>query len=468
MFGTCLLRRGAWVVAAALAVTGCQPRPAHEAAPVGEAGLSDTATAPAAPSSMGSEEAPLNEHAPELKIKKSAQVAIIGYHDFTTGRSTNPMVINIQKFRQQMQALKDARLDVISMNQYLAWRHGEHDIPDPSVMITIDDGWKSTHTLAMPVLKEFGYPFTIFLYRNFIGGGGRSLSPEEIRELISSGATVGSHSVSHPFPGEFKRRKKGPPEEYVAWLEREFVESRQFLEQLLGVKVNTFAYPGGYYTQEMAQKARGEWGYEALFTCNPVRTSWDTPIAEIGRFIIYGNDPSDRNFHAATGFHGAAEELGRQLLGGEIGDDGTPQPPLVVVKPGENETVTDRRPIIDVDLSRLQGIAPESVTMRLAGFGLVPAAYNPATRRLTYRPVEILRSPEVSVHVRLRRTGEEKDDMVSWKFFIDMTAHYLSPEETQAEAMPAAGEIPAAPAAAGSPAKADKGSTGRAPSAARH
>jgi hypothetical protein len=67
------------------------------------------------------EEAPLNAQAAELKIKKSAQVSLLCYHDFTIGKSNNPMVINIEHFRRQLQALRDARLPVISMDHYLAW-----------------------------------------------------------------------------------------------------------------------------------------------------------------------------------------------------------------------------------------------------------------------------------------------------------------------------------------------------------
>jgi hypothetical protein len=43
----------------------------------------------------------------------------------------------------------------------------------------------------------------------------------------------------------------------------------------------------------------------------------------------------------------------------------------------------------------------------------------------------VLRSPEVGVQVRLRRVGQEKDDIVSWKFFIDQKAYYF-PKSTAA------------------------------------
>jgi hypothetical protein len=54
----------------------------------------------------------------------------------------------------------------------------------------------------------------------------------------------------------------------------------------------------------------------------------------------------------------------------------------------------------------------------------VPAAYNPDTRQLTYRPISVLRQPEIGVQVRLRRLGQEKDDVVSWKFFVEQKAYY--------------------------------------------
>jgi len=428
------------VVAGGLAVAGCR-RPVVKSAAADTAvvaedeamGLPDAGDGPA-----GEETAALDAQADELKIKKSAQVSILCYHDFTTGKSNNPMVINIDHFRRHLQTLQDARLPVISMDHYLAWRRGEQDIPDPSIMITVDDGWKSTLTLAHPVLREFGYPYTLFLYKNYVDGGGRALTTAEINQLIADGVTIGSHSVSHPYPAEYRRRAKGSPAEFEAWLNAEFRDSKDFLESKFGIKVTTYAYPGGYYTPEMARRGTTDWGYEALFTVNPVRTSWDTPIAEIGRFIIFGNDDKDRNFKAATSFGGGMDTLGRQLLGGAPGEEGAAAAPQVVVSPAENETITDRRPMITVDLSQLPDVDPASVIMRMPGFGDVPSTYDPDTKRLTYRPISVLRQPEIGVHVRLRRIGETKDDVISWKFFIDQKAYYL-PKTAATTAAPAGG-----------------------------
>lgn len=418
-----------------LVLVACKPRPAVEGVTAAEDETAVEVVEPTAPADP--EEAALDKQAPELTINRSSQVSILCYHAFCEGPSPDDMTLNINRFRQQMQALKDAKLPVISMEHFLAWKRGERDIPDPSIMITMDDGWKSVYTLAAPVLREFGYPYTIFLYKNYVGGGGKALTVEEIRQLMKEGATIGSHSWSHPFPSVYRRKAKEPPEQYEAWLKQEYQGSREFLESTFGVKVTTFAYPGGYYTADIAKKSVEEWGYEALFTVNPVRVDWDTPMAELGRFVIMGRDESDRSFKAATNFGGG--ELGQQLLGRSGEANGTEEP-LVTVLPAENATITERRPVIEADLSKLEGVVPESVVMRIPGFGQVPAEYDPATGRVRYQPVAPLRSPDLTVHIRLRRQGQTKDDLISWKFFIDQKAHYLSllepekPVEAPAEA----------------------------------
>jgi peptidoglycan/xylan/chitin deacetylase (PgdA/CDA1 family) len=38
----------------------------------------------------------------------------------------------------------------------------------------MDDGWEGVYTYAYPVLKEYGFPFTIYLYKKYVNIGGRS------------------------------------------------------------------------------------------------------------------------------------------------------------------------------------------------------------------------------------------------------------------------------------------------------
>ncbi|MEN8714673.1 MAG: hypothetical protein ABF384_07175, partial [Verrucomicrobiales bacterium] len=82
-------------------------------------------------------------------VNKDARISILGYHDFTDGRSNNDMILNIDDFRSQMQAIEDADLPVISMREFLDWKQAKANVPAECVMIMIDDGWKATNTLAL-------------------------------------------------------------------------------------------------------------------------------------------------------------------------------------------------------------------------------------------------------------------------------------------------------------------------------
>lgn len=371
---------------------------------------------------------PLDPAVPELTINKSAQVAILGYHDFVKGKPGNQMQINIDRFRDQMQALKDARLPVIPMRDFLAWRRGEKDIPDPSIVITMDDGWKSVYLLAFPILKEFGYPFTAFLYKRFVNGGGRSMTTAELRELMASGGEIGCHSVSHPYKAKIDAMFRKSPELGEGFLRMEMKDSRQFLEDLLGVKVPTYAYPGGYFSpreQEIGKEA----AYEAMFTVNPAKVTWDTPADAIPRYIIIGTDTRDANFKRAISSRGTAEgELAKQLLGGN--DD---TEPLVTTNPLPDAQIASRRPLIEVDVSKLDGLDPATIEMKIAGFGKVPAVYDPAEKKISWLVQETLRGNECQVFVSFKRKSEPKPDLVSWRFYIDLLAHYLPDEPVKLE-----------------------------------
>ena len=365
---------------------------------------------------------------PELKINKAAQISILCYHDFVTTRAVSQMRIHTDHFRKQMQSIKDARLKVISLGDFVKWRRGEQDIPDSCLMITIDDGYNSVYHDAFPILKEFGYPFSIFLYKQYVNGGGRALTTAMVQEMLANGCELGSHSVSHPL--NIAKVGNRTPEEYEAFLVRELQDSKQFLEDMFMRPVPTYAHPGGTYTQHILELG-ASFGYEFMFSVNPAKVTWDSTPGLIPRYVVLGNDPNDRNFKAALSFRGISDgDLGRQLLGdNEAGGEA-----LVTTSPQPNATIASRRPLISIDISRLEGVDPASITMKLGGLGQVPCQFDSRTGRITYQVVEPLRSNEAHVHVSFQRAGNDKPDMVSWKFFVDLLAHYLPEPPTTVEA----------------------------------
>lgn len=411
-----------------LALTGCE-----KAAPVFDAFKEaldrEPAVEEAASIALEDIPPPPEPVAMEPVVNKEARVGILGYHDFTEGDSSNDMILNIDDFRRQMQAIKDAELPVISMRQFLDWKQGRADIPAESILITIDDGWKATHTLALDVFKEFGYPFTVFLYKNYVGVGGRSMTHEEIRELAANGGTISSHSVSHD---NMSSRRGRSSEAYDAWIREELQESYRFLEETFGdtgAVVKTFAYPYGIYNDRVVELAR-EFGYEACFTVNGKKTVWEEEDMEIGRWVVHGTTLA--NFEPAINFGGGkVTSSGRKLMSATKTEEGETAAPLVTVKPLDGAVIGNRLPLIEVDLSRLTALDVESISMRVSGFGKVPHEYDAATGTVRYQIPQRIRLEQCGVQVSFKHDGNTEYETIGWGFQIKRIADYLSSEFTE-------------------------------------
>lgn len=354
-------------------------------------------------------------------INKDARVAILGYHDFIEGKSTNDMKMDVLDFRDQMQAIKDAQIPVISMQQFLAWKRGEEDIPDECVMITIDDGWKATHTLAMPVLKEFEFPFTVFLYKKYVGVGGRSMTHDEIRDLQKNGGTVACHSVSHQ---DLRSKRGKSDEDYLEWVRSEFEDSMVFLEENFaasGEVIRTFAYPYGFYNETCVEIAT-ELGYEAAFTVNGKKTEWEVEDFEIGRYIVMGK--TGANFGSALSFGGPdGLATGRKLLNESRNEEGELEEALVVTRPAQGESITDRMPLIEVDVSKLENVKP--LAMRVSGIGTVPFEYDTEAKVIRYQVPQRLRTESNKVVVYFSHSGSSDSEAIAWNFKLDLLGDYL-------------------------------------------
>jgi peptidoglycan/xylan/chitin deacetylase (PgdA/CDA1 family) len=135
--------------------------------------------------------------------------------------------------------------------------------PDRKLLaITFDDGVRSVLTNAAPVLRHHGIPWVMFVVTGWADGAhptGHDLLLDwtEVAATQAAGATLGSHSVSHP---DFGGLAGGDAE-------RELADSRAALAARLGVDVTEFAIPLGQrrnWTPEAGRRARDA-GYEVVY-----------------------------------------------------------------------------------------------------------------------------------------------------------------------------------------------------------
>src|SRR5438270_879965 len=136
-------------------------------APVTSASPGVSAGAGASPAT---ETSPVASQPKKVAVDQTAQTIVYGYHRFVNQVRRPDTEITPQAFEQQMQELKNRGITVIPMQDFLAWKRGEKNIPPRSAVITFDDGWKSQYEVAWPIMKKFGYPFTMFIYTEGVRG----------------------------------------------------------------------------------------------------------------------------------------------------------------------------------------------------------------------------------------------------------------------------------------------------------
>jgi len=344
-----------------------------------------------------------------IPIDRSAQLVVIGYHRIVDKVRHPDTEITPADFEAQMQQIKDAGIGVISMKDFLAWRRGEKSIPPRSAIITLDDGWNSTYQAAWPILKKFGYPFTLFIYTDYVKGGpksgGGSLTWSQLAELRDAGADIESHTVSHR---DLRGRKnQRGTAEYEEWLWKELAGSKQQLEKELGISVKVLALPYGYHNEHVRDTALKA-GYEAIFTVEGQKITYATPLVSVGRYIVDSNKP--KIFAEAIRFDNALTNASGGPAVAHV------DPLAIKTEPPNGAKITEEFPLLKADLTPFGDIDPESVQMRISGFGLVPSEFDAASKTVSFRLKQNLQEKEYFVIVTMRAEGRRLETRWSFTF----------------------------------------------------
>jgi peptidoglycan/xylan/chitin deacetylase (PgdA/CDA1 family) len=330
-----------------------------------------------------------------VAVNKTASVIALCYHNIEDGSKMRALTISVAEFEKEMQAIKDNGFTVIPMQDFLAWRRGEKSLPNKSCIITIDDGWVSAYNNAWPILKKFNYPFTLFIYINYVGTGGKSMSWDQLAEMRDAGADIESHTYSHADlkkPGALvdKKAADGIRNDIKTlgedgWLRKEIIGSKEVLEKKLGIKCNAFAYPFGLYNQKALDMVK-EAGYEAAFTVYGQLLQWSAPKDRLGRYAVEASKPQI--------FNDAMKMIGGGLSpvsGGASAEPTYQQLAVVsmVTKPMDGETINDPKPLIKANLATLGEATRDEMEFQIRPHG--GALRRPGYRRLESATPQALR-----------------------------------------------------------------------------
>jgi peptidoglycan/xylan/chitin deacetylase (PgdA/CDA1 family) len=214
-------------------------------------------------------------------------VTVLIYHRFGEGKypTTN---IAVDRFREQLEYLKNNEYTVITLQQLLQFLQKEIKLPERSVVITIDDGYRSVYENAWPVLREYGYPFTVFLYvKATENRHSNYMTWDQVIEMKAAGVDFQNHGFSHEHMAFMPAGMNMV--EYRAWIRAELEVSTTKFSEKLQERPLFFAVPYGEYNMALLEEIRS-FGYEGILLQDPGSVSKDTDPFAIPREPILGTD----------------------------------------------------------------------------------------------------------------------------------------------------------------------------------
>lgn len=133
---------------------------------------------------------------------------------------------------------------VISLQKALDLLKKGEVIPNKAVVITFDDGYKNILKNGHPILKKYGFPYTIFINPSQIGTGSQ-LSWEDLETMKSEGVTFANHTLDHLHL--LDRYANESDEQWLARIKRNIEMAEQLLTEKLGYSLKWLAYPFGEF-----------------------------------------------------------------------------------------------------------------------------------------------------------------------------------------------------------------------------
>ena len=158
------------------------------------------------------------------------------YHRFEESNhpSTN---ISEEVFRKHLSYLKENNFNVLPVSRLIDFFNGTSSLPEKSVFITIDDGYRSFYNIALPILLEFEFPFSIFISTDYVSDDPKSnfMSWDMLREIKNYGGSIHNHVSDHSNLNNLSKDK----------IVLKIKEAEEAMKKNLGLNSLIFSYPYG-------------------------------------------------------------------------------------------------------------------------------------------------------------------------------------------------------------------------------
>ena len=189
------------------------------------------------------------------EFKSAGSAVILAYHRFGEGQFPSTS-IRMEQFKSHILELRRKRYNIIPITEIIQKTKNREKLPDFTIGLSIDDAYSSVYEKAWPLLREAKIPFTLFISTDVVDRQATGyMSWDQIRELKSSGVTIGSQTKSH----------KHLPLISIEDAKQEIDKANVRIKREIGLRPDLFAYPYGEYNSSVRELIIDR-GFKAAFT----------------------------------------------------------------------------------------------------------------------------------------------------------------------------------------------------------
>ena len=223
----------------------------------------------------------------------AGQVNVFIYHRFGEQKypSTN---ISPEVFTSHLEHLKQSESEVRSLHEIVSLLKNNQQLPAKVAVLTVDDAFTTFLSNGMPIIRQYGFPVTLFVNTDSVGTRGY-LNWDELRALVKEGVVIGNHSATHDYLIE-----KKIDETADMWRDRvksDILRAQSAFKKELDLTPTMFAYPYGEFSPELVAIVQ-ELGFDAAISQQSGVIDETTDLFTIPRFPMGGGYATLKQFRS--------------------------------------------------------------------------------------------------------------------------------------------------------------------------
>lgn len=177
------------------------------------------------------------------------KLVIIYYHEIVEqGEGYSYQKLEKDFFEQQMKYLHDQGYKSLYFSEL------NDSVPDKSIIVSFDDGFKSVYQNAYPIMKKYHIKGNVYLPTKFIDNDSHFMTWKMVKELSSNGFEMQAHTHNHLDIRTLSKEK----------MKKEINESNLLFQKHLQYIPQAFCMPYGAFNSKSIRLLKNIGKYEYI------------------------------------------------------------------------------------------------------------------------------------------------------------------------------------------------------------